>query len=160
MKRIAAVLLSVIMLLCLSGCGRSVEFTARSVIDPSDTIILAFKDGTNKLTNEGHTIIITNNTEYIYCYGTEYWLEGKKDGEWYELKRVKGEKDFAWTAILLEVGAGESKEMQVSWDVLYGKLPKGEYRIVKPGYLATEDPGGQPTRVSDEYAVVEFEITK
>ena len=157
MKRKIAIILAAAILLCLSGCGRTVEFGIKTVIVPSETVTMAFKDKANKVTNEDCTIILTNDTEYIFCYEAKYWVEGKKDEEWYEFKT---KNDAAWTANLFELRAGESKETQINWESIYGRLPKGEYRIVRPGYLATENPTGLPTRVSDEYAVAEFEITK
>lgn len=60
-------------------------------------------------------------------------------GSWYEIERFDGKwtpvetviDNHAWTAVAYLIPKGGEYETEVNWEWLYGKLPKGNYRIAK-----------------------------
>lgn len=60
-------------------------------------------------------------------------------GSWYEIERFDGEwkkvdtiiTNYAWTAIAYLIPENGERETKINWEWLYGKLPKGNYRIAK-----------------------------
>ena len=63
-------------------------------------------------------------------FGDEFELEVQNDGKWESvLDILEGEYGFHDIAYIID--AGQSLEMDLSWEWIYGKLPAGEYRVKK-----------------------------
>lgn len=60
-------------------------------------------------------------------------------GDWYEIEKFDGEwktvdtiiTNYAWNAIAYLIPENTEREIKINWEWLYGKLPKGNYRIAK-----------------------------
>ena len=85
---------------------------------------MTIKEGT--LTNKSATLILTNNSDKNFQYGTSYGIEIKKDGEWHKIN-----VELTSTVPSFQLSARENKEIEINWENGYGKLEKGTYRIIK-----------------------------
>ena len=129
MKRVTLIaLMCVCVVLGMTGCGKQKnEFDIGNKSDikiSQNDVIMTIKEGT--LTNKSATLILTNNSDKNFQYGTPYEIEIKKDGEWH---KINAELDFDMPAF--QLSAKESKEIELDWENGYGKLAKGTYRIIK-----------------------------
>ena len=127
-KTILTILLCGVMVLGMTGCGKQKnEFDIGNKSDikiSQNDVIMTIKEGT--LTNKSATLILTNNSDKNFQYGTPYEIEIKKDGEWH---KINVELNFDMPAFQLL--SKESKEIELDWENKYGKLAKGTYRIIK-----------------------------
>ena len=129
MKKILwSILLLGIMTLGVLGCEKSkneLDIGNKSNIKISQNdVIMTIKEGT--LTNKSATLVLTNNSDKNFQYGTSYGIEIKKDGEWHKIN-VK----LTSTVPAFQLSARENKEIEINWENGYGKLEKGTYRIIK-----------------------------
>ena len=129
MKRVTLIaLMCVCVVLGMTGCGKQKnEFDIGNKSDikiSQNDVIMTIKEGT--LTNKSATLILTNNSDKNFQYGTPYEIEIKKDGEWH---KINVELYFDMPAFPLS--SKESKEIELDWENGYGKLAKGTYRIIK-----------------------------
>ena len=129
MKRVTLIaLMCVCVVLGLTGCGKQKnEFDIGNKSDikiSQNDVIMTIKEGT--LTNKSATLILTNNSDKNFQYGTPYEIEIKKDGEWH---KINVELNFTMPAF--QLSAKENKEIEINWENGYGKLEKGTYRIIK-----------------------------
>ena len=127
-KTVLTILLCGVMVLGMTGCGKQKnEFDIGNKSDikiSQNDVIMTIKEGT--LTNKSATLILTNNSDKNFQYGTPYEIEIKKDGEWH---KINVELNFTLPAFHLL--PKESKEIELNWENEYGKLSKGTYRIIK-----------------------------
>lgn len=107
-----------------------------SKIEVSDypSVTIEIKEGT--LNSEGTTIILSNNTDSVLEYGTPYEIEIKKDDEWHKIS-IEG----AFTLPLFHLLPNNKEEIEINFIYLYGRLPKGTYRIIKNFYLPDKNQG-------------------
>ena len=129
MKRVTLIaLMCVCVVLGLTGCGKQKnEFDIGNKSDikiSQNDVIMTIKEGT--LTNKSATLVLTNNSDKNFQYGTPYEIEIKKDGEWH---KINVELNFTMPAF--QLSARENKEIEINWENGYGKLAKGTYRIIK-----------------------------
>ena len=129
MKRVTLIaLMCVCVVLGLTGCGKQKnEFDIGNKSDikiSQNDVIMTIKEGT--LTYKSATLILTNNSDKNFQYGTPYEIEIKKDGEWH---KINVELNFTMPAF--QLSAKENKEIEINWENGYGKLEKGTYRIIK-----------------------------
>ena len=129
MKRVTLIaLMCVCVVLGMTGCGKQKnEFDIGNKSDikiSQNDVIMTIKEGT--LTNKSATLILTNNSDKNFQYGTPYEIEIKKDGEWH---KINVELNFTMPAF--QLSARENKEIEINWENGYGKLEKGTYRIIK-----------------------------
>ena len=121
-KTILTILLCGVMVLGMTGCGKQKnEFDIGNKSDikiSQNDVIMTIKEGT--LTNKSATLILTNNSDKNFQYGTPYEIEIKKDGEWH---KINVELNFDMPAFPLS--SKESKEIELNWENGYGKLAKG-----------------------------------
>lgn len=83
--------------------------------------------------------------------GSDYSLKVLEDGTWTDVPTVI--EEYGWTAEAYMVPMEDSVEFQINWEWLYGKLPKGTYRITK-GFMDFRGTGDY-----DNFAYwTEFEI--
>lgn len=90
------------------------EIDAKVVGNNSSDIVIEFK----------------NNSKGDWIFGTYYAIEVNLEGKWYTVPVEKSNYGFEDIAIVLS--PGKSTEQKYNID-MYGKLPKGKYRIVVDG---------------------------
>jgi len=81
------------------------------------------------ISETGATIVITDTNEPSYTYGSWYKIEKELDGEWKELKTIID--DYGFTSIAYLPDINNELKFEINWEWLYGRLPRGNYRIVK-----------------------------
>ncbi|MPN33807.1 hypothetical protein SDC9_181299 [bioreactor metagenome] len=132
MKR-GTVFAAAILLLVLAAFyfqGNRQEATPYDEINTIQNVSMAVKEGS--VTPIGLTFTITDRNQPPYSYGEWYVIERKSDGAWVSVPVVvKGDYGFNDIAYLI---TGNTLELAVNWEWLYGKLEKGEYRMVKNIY--------------------------
>lgn len=84
-------------------------------------------------------------------YGSEYHLEVLHDGVW---EAVPYAREGVWTLVAYRVPMDGTVEEDISWEILYGRLFPGTYRIGKE-FMDFRGSGDYDTKIY--YA--EFEIT-
>ena len=140
MKKILLFVVLGFLILGLVGCESKNNFKIgkeSDVIIEDKDVELLIKEGT--LSNTGATLILKNNSNDIISYGNPYEIEIKKDGKWRKINLK-----LYFTMPLFELDPDEEKELEISWGESYGKLSKGDYRIIKS--------------VSSFYVAAEFSI--
>ncbi len=90
-----------------------------------------------KSSSSGIVLVIKNNTEYNIEYGEEYYLEKYENNEW--VKVPYKNDNFGFNAIAYSAST-EEREFKLNWEFMYGKLSKGQYRIVKYFIFEKETP--------------------
>lgn len=108
----------------------------------NDNNTMIIKDGT--LTNEGVTIIINDN-DNTNLYGEWFRIDKKENGKWNELKGINNND---WTLQGYATDENGKLELEHNWSHIYGKLGKGNYRLVKEA----------GTNKEGKYITVEFSI--
>lgn len=76
------------------------------------------------------TVSIASDNKNTCIYGEYYSIEYLKDGTWYALPYV-AEGNVCFNDIGYELTKGDSRKWSTNFEWLYGKLPVGQYRIVK-----------------------------
>ena len=149
-KTILTILLCGVMVLGMTGCGKQKnEFDIGNKSDikiSQNDVTMIIKDGT--LTNNGATLILTNNSDKNFQYGTPYEIEIKKDGEWH---KINVELNFTMPAF--QLSARENKEIEINWENGYGKLAKGTYRIIKGIDYEYEEGKYKPFNIAVEFTI-------
>ena len=151
MKKILwSILLLGIMTLGVLGCEKSkneLDIGNKSNIKISQNdVIMTVKEGT--LTNKSATLVLTNYSDKNFQYGNPYEIEIKKDGEWH---KINVELNFDIPAFQLP--AKESKEIKLDWEIGYGKLAKGTYRIIKGIDYKVEEGKYETFNVAAEFTI-------
>lgn len=135
-KTILAILLCGVIMLGITGCGSSNTFDIGSVSDVeirnNNDVTLSIKDGTLK--NTGVTLILKNDSDKLLYYDEYYKMEIKKDNEWHTINVELYFNDPLWI-----VKQNSKKEIKLNWEHGYGKLAKGDYRIIKKVYFENEE---------------------
>lgn len=80
----------------------------------------------------GATVTIKDNTITPAIYGIWYGIQKEIDGKWYNLEPLI--KNYAWITIGYTVDDNNEIIFEINWKDLYGKLPKGNYRILKEAH--------------------------
>lgn len=149
-KTILTILVCGVMVLGITGCrSHKNEFDIgnKSNIEISQNdVSMSIKDGT--LTNTGATLVLTNNSNKNFQYGNPYEIEIKKDGEWH---KISVELNFTLPAFSLK--AKEAKEIELNWEIGYGKLSSGTYRIIKGIDYEKEEGNFETFNVAVEFTI-------
>lgn len=58
-------------------------------------------------------------------------LERWENGKWVEVEKEPSDAEFMWTLAAWMVFMDGTTEMETNWEVPYGELPAGIYRIGK-----------------------------
>ena len=149
-KRILTILLCGVIVLGLTGCGTKITIKEKAELNELDGVSMTIEKDT--LTRTGATVIISDYGREKNVYGEFYRIDKKENGEWKELKKAhtQGFNDMAYFT-----DSDGKLEFKCDWEYMYGKLEKGEYRIVKSAFPNLE------REVLDEeisYFSVEFTI--
>lgn len=118
MKKFFLIVL-VMVIIVVTGCYNS------EMYDYGD-IKMTIKEGT--LNSHSATIVIVDNSENNNTYGKWFRIDKKVNGKWKKLK-IKGDSFF--DAISYKVDENNELELDHDWEVIYGKLSSGNYRLVK-----------------------------
>lgn len=149
-KTILTILLCGVMVLGMTGCGKQKnEFDIGNKSDikiSQNDVIMTIKEGT--LTNKSATLILTNNSDKNFQYGTPYEIEIKKDGEWH---KINVELNFTMPAF--QLSARENREIEINRENGYGKLEKGIYRIIKGIDYEYEEGKYKPFNIAVEFTI-------
>ncbi len=104
-----------------------------------------------KYTSSGGDVAIRNETDKEITFGDWYVIQSETNGKWktmpYKVKNV------AFHQVAYNAPKDETISHEVKWDVLYGELTKGRYRIIKDmlDFRGTGD-------YTKYYLAAEFEI--
>ncbi|MBO4245349.1 MAG: helix-turn-helix transcriptional regulator [Bacilli bacterium] len=100
--------------------------------DLSSLVELSIKD--NTLTNTSATLILRkiSDDNFGFDFGETYYLEvyDYDNNKWNSVSEKCS--NCAFNAIGYHIDKRHDKELKVNWEMMYGKLDKGLYRIVKP----------------------------
>ncbi len=145
------IILSVMLL--IAGCGDGVlsktEWMEKLEGNTDKDISLVINQFDEK--NCTAEISVINNTSHEVVFGEDYYIQQKSGNAWKEVKH-KTAID-GWNAVAFSVEAKGDFSWTIHWEVIYGVLGKGEYRIVKP-FLANNSKNYR----DNGYCVCEFSI--
>lgn len=102
--------------------------TAFETLNNIEGVSMSIKRET--VTSSKLALVFKNNSNRQCLYGEEFTLEKRLKGEWYQVP-IPYVGDYAFPTIGYNLSSGETKELLVDWEWLYGNLVPGEYRIVK-----------------------------
>ncbi len=142
-KTILIIILYVILMICMTGCGSNKKV---------EGISIAIKEGT--LNKKSATVIINDtNGKGTYVYGTEFRIDKKENDNWVKQKETGNNCGFTEMAYYVnDIGL---LEFEQNWECMYGELEKGTYRLVKSTSLESNIP---ITENEIKYFSVEFTI--
>lgn len=148
MKKILSIVFCCLFALGLYGCNKDgLKLKGKSNIELSLTeVSMTIKEGT--LSKTGATVILNNNSDKEYLYGTSYEIEVMKNGEWYKIDAV-----LYFTSIAYSLDPHESVELTLSWQEGYGKLDSGTYRIIKNVDALKEDGSYDNYDIAVEFSI-------
>ena len=92
-----------------------------------ENVIMTIKEGT--LTKTGATVIIKDNNITPYSYNYWFKIQKKEDGKWVDLE-IR-DKNYSFPAVAFNLGKDKTFEQKIDWQRIYGRLRKGEYRLIK-----------------------------
>lgn len=95
--------------------------------DPLPEVVMKVEP--EMVSQKGVTLVLRNESEKIFMYGSSYYLQRKNDGCWKPVEMIVEEAFFH--TIGYHLNGSEEKEITIDWSTLYGKLEPGQYRIVK-----------------------------
>jgi len=116
---------------------------------------------TDSFTAEGGRFIFVNNSETLYGFGEEFYIEKKTRNGWMSLKYAS---DYIpeWHDIILRIQCNDQIERTYKWSKLYHPLDKGDYRIIvelfvldKKTMLPLSEDNGKSSYVSPEFSITE-----
>ncbi|WP_124065363.1 immunoglobulin-like domain-containing protein [Clostridium sp. E02] len=96
------------------------------------------------------TVLINYSADDEVTFGEDYILEVKKGKKWYSLP---ANDDIMFTSIGYALKKGSDFTWSTDFEILYGKLASGHYRIIKG--FSTESQQGNP---KEYYISAEFSI--
>ena len=120
-----------------SGQSKDWKPTTHETVNDFAGVTMTVKEETVTLT--GMTVEFENNSDSQCTYGEYYLLEKKINDIWYQVP-VAIDGNYGFTSIGYDLDSGESRELKIDWDWLYGSLDTGEYRVVKD-ILKYNEPG-------------------
>ena len=152
MKKTAVLLYLLIFILLLSSCAAKPRseypFEIRRentlTMQEDDLIVLTAQNGS--LTSSGMTYWMQNNSNQTVYFGSPYYIQYRHEGTWYSFT-----DETDWTMELSLLDAKAIQSYSVDWSFLYGSLPAGQYRFIKPCFF---QPGAE-----DLYYCFEFTVS-
>ncbi len=124
-------------------------------VNDLEGVSMTIKEGTVSPT--GLTVILENTSEKTYIYGEDFILEKKIEGKWYKLQYTF-EGNFGFILIGYNLEPGSKSEWTVRWDLPYGTLNEGEYRILKDVIFSKGDGKYDKYWLAAEFAITCPEI--
>ena len=115
----------ILALLCIAtffaGCSKPSAYQPAAV----ENVSISIRD----VSAAGATVIVKDTNAEPYIYGSWYAVEQERNGEWYEVKTVIN--NYGFDALGYVPNENGEVEFTISWEWLYGKLPAGQYRLLK-----------------------------
>lgn len=141
MRKISALLLSVLLLTGCAAPGRKMESALKGgdilQIDQENAhvgITMEFEWPEYDASVTGVTYLLTNNTDEAYSTGTYDELEVQSvNGEWSAVPTVE---NAGWTAVELLIEPGTARAFTVAFSFYDYDFQPGVYRVLKDGYSA------------------------
>lgn len=121
--------------------------------DLNDLVDMTIKEGT--LTNTGVTVIITGKEDYNISYGQPFWLEKYDSKNNYYKKMDMSGDNCGFILPAYSVTLNKPRELYQDFSCMYGKLSKGQYRLVKDVDFDSDTPIDEKNTY---YIWVEFSI--
>lgn len=130
--------------LLLSGCVEEETNADKEIIDKESTETennQTVEDDTwgiqlnaTKITPTGMTLVCKQSggkpTGELYT-GSYYFLEESINEQWLPVEMLPSEYGLVWTDEAWIIPMNDIVEWEVDWELLYGELPDGKYRIGK-----------------------------
>lgn len=129
-KIILTILLCGIIVLGLIGCGTKTTIKDKAELNEIDGVSMTIEKDT--LTRTSATVVISDYGKETNIYGEFYRIDKKENGEWKEVK--KAHTNYEFNKVEYFVDEDGKLEFKCDWEYLYGKLDKGEYRLVKSAF--------------------------
>lgn len=109
---------------------------AASVAEKKNAVVNNYKGVSmsaeaGSISAEGLTLNITNDTKESFVLKDEYILEKKTQGQWYKLPSQTIAGDWEEEDVVIEPETTMDEVCTVTWLESYGRLPSGEYRLLK-----------------------------
>lgn len=124
MKKYLCIMLSVAFLFitCMAGCGSKEDYSAEE-----SGIVVTIKG--ESISKTGIMCEFYNTTDnFTFEHGDGGGLDRYVDGQWEDVPQIVEFLTTHCEAYIVRPGA--TTEYEFSWEYIYGKLPKGEYRFV------------------------------
>lgn len=141
----------------LCGCGQIAAPGEKSTVQVTEPE--GFYVAVTNADSTGLILEITNNSDRELAWGTPFVIEKETDGEWYSLTPIELPEGtvYIWPDLMSVLDSNETMTLELQWEALYGKLPKGHYRIVKSdfGYCI---PANETEEKNTVYIGCEFTI--
>ena len=146
--------LAILAFLCifLSACGNTIKYGNQVEYSTNDysglnmTVI--------SCTATGATVQIENDTDTdLYGFGNDtvgYEIQAERKNHWYEIKYESVVTNASYPSWMVEKGG--IIEWDLSWEYLYGALPKGHYRVVRNADTGV-DASATSVRLSAEFDI-------
>ena len=112
----------------------NVEYEVVVRVHHIDGVTMKIKD--NTLTSTSMVIIIEDLNDEKLVFGEEFYIEKKDNDKWIILDPITD--DYGFNEIGYLVGDDNKLEMKQDWSKIYGKLDKGNYRLVKNVYRGNQ----------------------
>ena len=167
MKRINAILLTVLLLGMLTACDQNVGRHADGIIKADKA---TFEIGKTHSSFEGMNIQIANaiwddeeikldvnwinKTGYDVVYGSSYDIERENNGEWSSCVTLE---DLAFTSIGYELKAGATQKKTYNLTDVFDISQDGKYRLITDCSIYDKGRGGKSTECE---LWVEFTVTR
>ena len=117
----ALILIFACAVILFAGCSEQSTYQPTEV----DNVTICIMD----VSPTGATVVIQDTNAEPYVYGEWYQIEREKNGGWYPVDPVISNYGFHEIGYLPD---DQGKvEFAVNWEWLYGKLPAGNYRLLK-----------------------------
>lgn len=142
MRKIALLLLLILLVFSIAGCGVSQKF------DVTDIAMEVIEESVTPL---GLTVCVSNNTK-IDIYGgiaDDFLIEKLENDKWSPLVETRDRTNNTETYIFQG-----NRELNIYWSEIYGSLAPGTYRISKCFYTYPVD----TTRSSNEGFILTAEF--
>ncbi len=117
--------------ICQNEEGWNAEFmTPSNALKGQEDVTMAIVEQSEMTLN----VEIENHSKRRWEYGQEYAIQVLLDGVWYDVPMLPG--NWGFTTELLTLPEGESVERGYNFNLFYGELPMGTYRLVVAGIAA------------------------
>ena len=119
--------------------------------DLNDLVDMEIKEGS--LTNTSVTVIIREKEDYDISYGEPFYLEKYDYKNNYFKKMDMSGNNCAFNLPAYKVTLDKPLELKQDFSCLYGKLSKGQYRIVKEVSFDSDKPSDNNYFISTEFSI-------
>ena len=110
--------------------GNDISTNIEKINHNTEKVTIEIEDTT--ITPESVSIIITDNNENHYGWGTPFKIQEKIQNEWRDLDYVSN--DLGWVDITYNLDQNNQIKEKLNIEKYYGKLNSGIYRVVKTVY--------------------------